>query len=110
MTCWPALLVLASSLTACSASSSDPPVPPPAAGGTPCGTVDVPAHEGVDVLAYGIDCSAARAVVRLAEGRGRRAYDAAGFTCTPRPAPGGDTSYDCVASEGARITFRYGVA
>lgn len=101
--------MLALSLSACSASSSDVPARSPVAGGTSCGTVDVPAHEGVDVLAYGIDCSAARAVVRVAEGLGRAAYDAAGFACTPSPAPDGDTFYSCVAGGGERITFRYGV-
>lgn len=108
---WPALAILAVLLSACSSSSSEPAPPAAAANakGTSCGTVDVPAHEGVDVLAYGIDCPAARDIVRVAEGRGRAAYDTGGYACTPSPAPDGDTFYDCVASGGKRITFRYGV-
>lgn len=115
MRTWPVVLLVALLVSAC---SSDPdPSTPTAAGeslsvlGDACGTVDVPAHEGVDVRAVGVDCAAARDVVRVAEGRGRTAYEVDGFTCTPTPAPeGGDTFYDCAAAGDKRITFRYGTA
>ncbi len=72
--------------------------------------MDVPAHEGVDVLAFEIDCTTARDIAGVAEGLGRAAYDTGGFACTPSPVPDGDTFYDCVAAGAKRITFRYGVA
>jgi len=111
MRTWPALLLVGLATTACSAETYPPAAPAPTtAEGTACGMVDVPAHEGVDVQAVGLDCAAAAAVVRAAEGLGRAAYEVDGFTCTPSPAPDGDTFYDCLAAGGERVTFRYGTA
>lgn len=107
----PALLLLvALSTSGCSAGRGSPSTGGPVADGVTCGRVEVPGHEGVDVRATGLDCAAAAAVIRGAEGRGRSAYESDGFACTPSPAPDGDTFYDCLADAGKRITFRYGTA
>jgi len=108
---WPLIALLALLASACSPEPDTPATARPAASaaGTACGTVEVPAHEGVDVQAVGLDCDEARHVVRAAAGRGRAAYDVDGFTCTPTPAPDSDTFYDCIADDGRRVTFRYGV-
>jgi len=111
MRIWPALLLVGLLSAGCSSGSGAPATTPPASGGgTACSTVEVPAHEGVDVEAVGLDCAAAGDVVRGAEGLGRAAYEVDGFTCTPSPAPDGDTFYDCLGEGDQRVTFRYGTA
>ncbi len=102
----------AMALGACGESGSAPPPSAPAqtqskGGGQDCGTVEVPAHEGTNVRATGADCSAAREVVMGAAGQGRAPYEAAGFSCRPAEASGGDTNYSCSKGR-ARITFLYG--
>lgn len=97
-------------LGACGESGSAPPPPAPAqtqGGGEDCGTVQVPAHEGMNVKVTGADCAVAREVVMGAAGQGRAPYEAAGFSCRPAEASGGDTNYSCSKGR-ARITFLYG--
>ena len=109
----PALLLIALLASACSSdpgTGSSSPATSGGSGGTACGTVEVPAHEGVDVRASGVECATARDVVKGAAGLGRAPYKVSGFACTPSDAPDGDTRYDCVADGDKRITFRYGVA
>ena len=108
MRTWRAPLLLVLFMTACS-SDPGPDSPDPAGiAGTACETVEVPAHEGVDVRATGVGCAAARDVVMGAAGQGRARYEVGDFVCTPSDAADGDTSYDCAGKGGARITFRYG--
>ncbi len=108
MRSWPGPLLLILFAAACS-SDPGPDSPAPAGlAGTACGTVEVPAHEGVDVRATGVGCAAAREVVKGAAGQGRARYEVDGFVCTPSDAADGDTFYDCLADDGQRVTFRYG--
>ena len=104
--------VSAIALGACGESGSAPPPPAPEqsqskGGGEDCGTVQVPAHEGTSVKVSGADCGVAREVVMGAAGQGRAPYEAAGFSCRPAEASGGDTNYSCSKGR-ARITFLYG--
>jgi len=92
------------------------PAPSPSGGGgggssaaTSCDRQQVPGHEGVDVQITGGSCEQAREVIRAAVGKGRQAYEAAGFSCEPSDASGGDTNYTCTG-DGAELTFRYGAA
>ena len=110
MRTWRAPLLLVLLTTACSSDPGpDSPVPASSAG-TACGTVEVPAHEGVDVRATKAGCTAAREVVKGAAGQGRARYEVGGFVCTPSDAADGDTFYDCAGRGSTRITFRYGVS
>lgn len=86
--------------------------PPTTSGGsrTCPGPVKVPGHEGVDVRVRGTQCARSEEVIAGAVGQGRQAYEAAGFSCRPSQAGGGDTNYACTGGGGARITFRYGAA
>lgn len=107
------LVTLAGAVAACSGDDSakaSAATPTTQASGVTCGTVQVPAHEGVDVVATGLGCKAARDVVMGAAGKGRAAYDTEGFSCSPSDAPGGDTFYVCSGTDGQRLTFRYGTA
>jgi len=81
----------------------------PTSAGERCDDIPVPGHEGTDVRVQGSACAEAVEVVEAAVGKGRRAYEAAGFQCEPSAAAGGDTNYACVR-DGARVTFRYGAA
>ncbi len=113
MRTWPALLVLALLTGACSSgpgTDSPSPAAPADSAGTACETVKVPAHEGVEVRATGVECAAAREIVMGAAGQGRARYEVSGFVCTPSDATDGDTFYDCAGEGGKRITFRYGVS
>lgn len=78
-----------------------------AQGGQSCDDIPVPGHEAVEVRVQGVGCPQAAELAGAAVGKGRQAYEAAGFTCQPSPAGGGDTSYAC-AGDDARVTFRYG--
>lgn len=110
MRTWLAPLLLILITAACSSDPGpDPPAPADSAG-TACETVEVPAHEGVDVRATGVGCAAAREVVKGAAGLGRARYEVGGFVCTPSDAADGDTFYDCAGKADMRITFRYGVS
>ena len=106
----PALLLLVLLAAACSADPGPDSPTPAGFAGTACETVEVPAHEGVDVRATGVECAATREVVRGAAGQGRARYEAGGFVCTPSDAADGDTFYDCAGKGDTRITFRYGVS
>jgi len=74
-----------------------------------CDDVPVPGHEATDVRARGATCARAEELVAAAVGKGRARYQAAGFTCEPSDAAGGDTDYVCTR-DAARVTFRYGAA
>jgi len=67
----------------------------------------VPGHRAVQVRASGTPCARAAKVAAAAEGRGRAAYESAGFGCAPSNASGGDTNYSCKKGA-AKVTFRYG--
>lgn len=114
------VLAVSGALTSCSSGTraapgqqDGSPVPTTAGApttGTRCDAVQVPAHEGVDVLATGVDCTTARKIVGGAAGLGRAGYQVDGYACSPSDAPDGDTFYVCDSAAGARITFRYGTA
>lgn len=77
--------------------------------GESCADIPVPGHEAVGVEVQGVSCAQAAQVIAGAVGKGRRAYETAGFSCEPSEAGGGDTSYVCSQGD-ARVTFRYGAA
>ncbi|MDQ3609355.1 MAG: hypothetical protein M3459_10705 [Actinomycetota bacterium] len=72
-----------------------------------CDDIPVPGHEATNVRVEGVSCTRAAEVAAAALGKGRRPYEAAGFTCEPSDAGGGDTSYTCTRGD-ARVTFGYG--
>ena len=74
-----------------------------------CDDVAVPGHEATNVRVQGVSCARAAEVAAAALGKGRRAYETAGFACEPSDASGGDTNYMCTQDD-ARVTFRYGTA
>ena len=106
------VIVLGGLLAACGSSASTQDAAADASGtaSTTCSRIEVPAHEGTDVALAGLDCEKARNVILAAVGKGRAAYAAAGFACTPTAAPEGDTDYVCTGADGARLTFHYGAA
>lgn len=113
MRTWPGLLLLTLLASACSSdpgTGSPSPAAPAGSAGSACETVEVPAHEGVEVRATGVECTIAREVVMGAAGQGRARYEVRGFVCTPSDATDGDTFYDCAGEGDERITFRYGVS
>lgn len=78
-------------------------------GGQSCDDIPVPGHEGTNVRVQGVGCTEAAEIVGAAVGKGRQAYEAAGFACEPSPTGGGDTNYACTQGD-ARVSFRYGAA
>lgn len=80
-----------------------------ATGGQSCDDIPMPGHEGTNVRVQGVGCTEAAEIVGAAVGKGRQAYEAAGFACEPSPTGGGDTNYACTQGD-ARVSFRYGAA
>lgn len=103
------LMLLAAAIGACGGDDKAAPATSksPETAGRECGSVKVTGHQAVQIMASGTSCDSAKEVAAAAEGRGRAAYEASGFSCKPSGAGGGDTNYACTGA-GGRITFLYG--